>query len=524
MRGSLLGLLVLVGNVGVGGAVLAAELPKTVAESTNFTATSRHADVLAFCDQLAKESPLIRLGEMGVTNEGRRLPLVIVADPPVANAEEARKSGKLIFFAMGNIHAGEVDGKEALLMLAREFGERQHKAWLKDVVFVFAPIFNADGNDKMGKNRPSQGGPPEVGMRTNAQELDLNRDFVKLESPEVRSLVRLFNEWDPAVFIDMHTTNGSYHRYAITYEGGSCPAGDARVVTFVRDQLFPEVGRRMEKATGYHSYFYGNFSPDRTLWQTVPPTPRYGIHYFGLRNRIGILSESYNYASFKERILAGKAFVENIASFVADNRSAIESLLKDARAATIAAGQAPKETDHVVLRSEPTTIGRPVKLLGYEEAIIQGRRRPTEQVKEYEVTYEGGTKPTLSVRLPYAYLVPASFGKVVDLLKLHGVAVGTLQQPTTLDVEAYRITKVTRTAAFQKHQPVVLDAMAIPEKRSVEAGTFIVRTAQPLGSLAAYLLEPQSADGMATWNFFDDVIKEGELFPVVRVLSQLEAK
>src|SRR5262245_60973909 len=249
----------------------AAEPLRTVAEASNFTATSRHADVVAFCEQLAKESPLVRLGEMGTSHEGRKLPLVIIADPPVASAKEAKKSGKLVFFAMGNIHAGEVDGKEALLMLSRDLASGTNKAWLKELVFVFAPIFNADGNDKMDNNRPRQAGPPEVGTRANAQQLDLNRDFVKLESPEVRSLVHLFNEWDPAVFIDMHTTNGSYHRYAITYEGGSCPAGDPRMVTFVRDELFPEVGRRMEKGSGYHTFFYGNFSPDRSLWQTVPP-------------------------------------------------------------------------------------------------------------------------------------------------------------------------------------------------------------------------------------------------------------
>src|SRR5262249_26876784 len=126
-----------------------AEPPRTVAETSEYKETSRHADVVEFCERLAKESPLIRLGELGTSHEGRKLPLVILADPPVASAEAAARSGKLVVFAMGNIHAGEVDGKEALLMLARDLALAKDRPLLKDLVIVFAPIFNADGNEKM---------------------------------------------------------------------------------------------------------------------------------------------------------------------------------------------------------------------------------------------------------------------------------------------------------------------------------------------------------------------------------------
>src|SRR6516162_6501640 len=163
----------------------------TVAEKSDYKATSLHSDVVDFCERLAKESPLVRLGELGTSSEGRKLPLVIIADPPVATPEEAAKSKKLVVFAMGNIHAGEVDGKEALLMLARDLATAKERPLLKDLVIVFAPIFNADGNEKIAKtNRTTQAGPEDgVGVRVNAQGFDLNRDFVKLESPEVRSLV-----------------------------------------------------------------------------------------------------------------------------------------------------------------------------------------------------------------------------------------------------------------------------------------------------------------------------------------------
>jgi dipeptidyl-peptidase 4 len=496
--------------------------PVTVAEKSGYKATSRHADVVDFCRQLAKGSPVVRLGELGASQEGRKLPLVILADPPVASAAEAARAKKLVVFAMGNIHAGEVDGKEALLMLARELAAGKDRKLLKSVVVVFCPIFNADGNEKIDRrHRPHQAGPAEgVGVRVNARGLDLNRDFVKLESPEVRALVRFFNEWDPAVVIDCHTTNGSFHRYTLTYEGGRCPAGDPGLIAFTRDELLPEVGRRMQKQTGYRSYFYGNFSPDRAEWQTVLPTPRYGTHYVGLRNRVAILSESYIYASYKDRTLATKAFVKNIVEYTAENREKVSKLLTRAREGVIDARPGEK----VVLQFRAAAQGRPHRLLGFVEEVKGGKRVNTGRPREYEVQYMGGTRATLTVARPFAYLLPASLGKVVENLRRHGVVVEELREDAELEVEAYRVERITRRPEFQKHQPVSLGVKARKEKVRVKAGTVVVRTAQPLGTLACFLLEPQSLDGLATWNFFDGVLKEGRDYPVLRVPAAVGLK
>lgn len=489
-------------------APLRADPPQTVAEATDYKATSRHADVVRFCEQLAKTSPLVALDEMGLSHERRPLPLLILADPPLATPAEARRSGKVVVFAMGNIHAGEVDGKEALLALARDV-PLKHRDLLKHLVIVLCPIFNADGNERLSKtNRAHQAGPDEVGVRANAQGFDLNRDFVKLESPEVRSLVRLLNQWDPAVFVDCHTTNGSLHRYTLTYEGGRCPAGDAKLVAFTSNDMLPEIAKRMEKQTGYKSYFYGNFSRDRREWQTVPPTPRYGTHYVGLRNRIAILSESYVYASYKDRVLATKAFVHNILDYTAEHRDQIRTLLTQAPASP---------PDKVVLRYDAAPLGRPHALLGFVEEVKDGKRLKTGAPKSYEVLYTGGTKPLLSVSRPYAYLVPASYRSAIETLQRHGVVVEELREDVELDVEAYRVGKLTRQRDFQKHQTVSLEVTSRKETRSLKAGTVVVRTVQPLSDLVVFLLEPQSVDGLATWNFFDNDLKEGGDFPVLRL-------
>src|SRR5262245_37176593 len=211
--------------------LLSAQAVLTVAEKSDYKATSKHAEVVGYCERLAKLSPLVRVAELGVTTEGRKLPLVILADPPIATPEEAAKSGKLVVFAMGNIPAGEVDGKEAILMVMRDLALAKSPL-LKDLVLLFVPNFNADGGDRFDKNRAWQNGPAEVGIRPNAQGFDLNRDYIKLETPEVRALVRFFTRWDPAIFIDMHTTNGSYHNYTITYDSPRHPAFDSRLIEF----------------------------------------------------------------------------------------------------------------------------------------------------------------------------------------------------------------------------------------------------------------------------------------------------
>ncbi|HEY7326747.1 MAG TPA: DPP IV N-terminal domain-containing protein [Gemmataceae bacterium] len=487
-------------------------LPRTVAEKSDYKATSRYADVVDFCQRVKELSPLVCVGELGKTGEGRTLPLLILADPPVSTPEEAAKSGKLVVLAMANIHAGEVDGKEALMMLARDVATTKANPLLKDLVLVLAPIFNADGNERISKdNRRSQNGPAEgVGIRQNAAGLDLNRDYIKLDSPEVRALVHFFNKWDPAIFIDCHTTNGSHHRYTITYEGPVCPAGDGKLIEHVRDELLPDVSRRLEKRTGYHSFFYGNFSRDRTLWETVPAIPRYGTHYYGLRNRIGILSESYTYAPFRDRVLGSRDFVRSILEYAAENKDKLRTLLREAR----------KDKDEIALRHRMKPLTRRSTILGFEEERKDGRIVATKTPKDYTVEYIGVAEPTLSVRRPYAYLIPASWVNVIENLQRHGIVLEELREDIELDLEVYRIDKVSKQAVYQKHQLIEVDASARKDTQRVTAGMIVVKTSQPLGTLACYLLEPQAEDGLAAWNSFDQGVREGADYPVLRLPSE----
>ena len=203
---------------------------QTTAEATKFAKTSTSAEVVTFCERLAKQNPKAKHGTFGTSGEGRPMPLLVLSDPPVATPEDAEKSGKPVVIVTANIHAGEVDGKEAVLALARDLANEKDGTILKKLVLVIAPNFNPDGNDKFGEWRKTQNGPKEVGTRANASGFDLNRDFVKLETPETRAVVGLLNTWKPVMVIDCHTTNGSYHRYTLTYDGPRMPACDPPLI------------------------------------------------------------------------------------------------------------------------------------------------------------------------------------------------------------------------------------------------------------------------------------------------------
>ncbi|HVJ79744.1 MAG TPA: DPP IV N-terminal domain-containing protein, partial [Planctomycetia bacterium] len=461
----------------------------------------------------------LRLAEMGKTVEGRAIPLAILADPPVASAAEAAKSGKLVLFAMGNIHAGEVAGKEALLMLAREWlGARD--SILKEAVVVFAPIFNADGNERIDKkNRPWQNGPSQgVGVRPNAAGQDLNRDFIKLETPEVRALVRTLNAWNPAVFMDLHDTNGSFHRYALTYDGPRHPAGDPAIQRYVNETLLPATTEDVMKRTGYDTFFYGDFNRDNTKWESYPAVPRYGIQYLALRPCLPILAEAYVYSPFKDRVLSTKAFVESVLRRCVADQAGIRKMLAASNEEIERRGRAPRIDDRPALNYEPVPRGVREPVKGFVEEIKDGKRKSTGKPKDHLAEVYLRHRVTADVARPYAYLLAANQTAAIENLQRHGLVVEELREDVTLDVEAYAIEDFKRAErAFQNHKNATARVSLKPAARMVEAGMIVVRTGQPLGRLATQLLEPASPDGLLTWNYFDESIESDHGVPVMRL-------
>lgn len=473
--------------------------PRTVAETSDYKATSRYADVVTFCDALAARSPRVKVSTFGTSAEGRKLPLLVLADPPVSSPADTPKD-RLVVLAFANIHAGEVDGKEALLALARDITAEKGHPLLKDLILLIVPILNADGNEKISpKNRAGDNGPTDgAGTRENSQGLDLNRDFVKLETPEVRALVKLVTDWNPAMVVDCHTTNGSRHRYKLTYDGPRYPSDDP-LAEWTNAVLFPDVTKRVKTATGYDIAPYGNFSRDRTRWESYPATPRYGVQYFAVRGCVGVLSESYSYATFKERVTASYAFVKANLEVAAAKKDDLAKLVW------------PQPAKRVMTKAAIDAFPNKLTILGYDGP---GK---DETPKDFTLDYVARVLPKDAVAVPGAYLVDPLHPAAVETLRHHGITVEVLGKDAEVDVEAFDVLKVTAaTRPFQKHTAVTVEVKSKAARRTVKAGTVRVSTAQPLGRLAAYLLEPTSEDGLTTWNFFDKGLTVGKEFPVMR--------
>ncbi len=496
----------------------------TVAENSDFEATATHEQVLQLCRKLA-ESPRIVLSSMGRSFEDRDMPLLVVSKDGVAKPADLWDDDRLVVFAMANIHAGEVCGKEALLMLARELAT-DDSGLLDELVVLLAPIYNADGNERFAiDHRTNQVGPAKgMGQRPNAQGLDLNRDNIKHESPEARALAQLITDWKPAICIDTHTTNGSYHRYTITYDGPRHPATPGEIVEFTRDQFLPAVGDQLEKS-GYLSFFYGNFNDSKDRWDTYPDQPRYCTHYFGLRGTIGVLSEAYAYASYKDRVLATRDFVEGCLVCAKEQRPEINKLLAEAV-------RADQEAAEFAVASMPIAL-RQCEALGFEEVEQDGKRVATDTPCNYRLTYFGQSRPTRTVKRPFGYLIPATATKVIDNLKSHNIQLHRLTSETDVETESCTLSETEiADREYQGHRNIEVTRVEVQRQfTKLPAGSLIVPANQPmLGGLIACLLEPTSADGLCAWNFFDEQILDGDRvaddarFPVARILTDISAE
>ena len=526
---------------------------KTTPERTNYEQTSRYADVVAFMDAVEQASPkLVHLTTFGYTNEGRALPLAVVGAPD-ATPDAVKRTGKLRVYIQGNIHGGEVEGKESAQMLLRDLAQGKHAEWLKTMVLLIGPIYNADGNERVTlANRGRQHGPVGgMGQRPNAQDLDLNRDHMKLDSPEGRSAVKLMNEYDPHVSFDLHTTNGSYHAYHLTYAPPLNQATDPAIIDLLRKQWLPALTKTIKSKYGWDYYYYGNVTgggrggregrggrgrgaapggrgetgtaagaqaaaTGERIWATFDNRPRFNNNYIGLRNRIAILSEAYSYATFEDRITATNRFLEENLTYANANADAIKKLTADI-------DKKPIVGTSLGLRAELDRSPEPVDILMGE---VTEERNPYSgqmmfrrvDVRKPERMIEQGTfKATVTERVPTAYFIPSNLRTVTDRLQAHGVATTTLPAAQTMDVEEFKLEGIEPAAQpFQNRTERTLRGSWAAAQRELPAGTIRVDLSQPLGRLAFYLIEPRSDDGLANWNLVDGLEGDAKVYPIVR--------
>ncbi|MEO2199356.1 MAG: M14 family metallopeptidase [bacterium] len=494
----------------------------TRAERTGFQQSTGYGEITRQLQYAAAASDLVHLTTFGSTVDGRPIPLVVVGDLPDARPASVRASPRLRVWLQGAIHGGEVCGKEALLMLLRSLVVGDHPEWASSMTLLIAPIYNADGNERIGpENRPYQLGPYEgAGERANTQGLDLNRDHMKLESPEARALTLAYQDYDPHVVIDLHTTNGTEHAYHLTYAPPLHPNTHPDIDALLRDEWLPTVTTEIKRRDGQDFYYYGNVPRGTNVeprWQTFDHRPRFNNNYAGLRNRVGILSEAYAYASFEERVRSTLRFVEETLQFAHERADTITALVDRVDDASVVGMR--MTTRAAAQRSEtPVQI-----LLGATEEVQNPFTRATMKrrldVAEPTTMYEYGTfSATDEETAPAAYYIPADLTAVIDLLAAHGVDGGATDAPTTITAEQFTITASSQDERlFEGHLQRTVDGAWEPVEQEVPAGTLVVPVDQPLGRLLFSLLEPRSDDGVVNWNLLDDQVRVGAVYPILRV-------
>ncbi len=514
---------------------LLATAPLTRAEKSNFTETSTYQDVMDFLWTLKTSSQKLRIKFLATSREGRKIPLAIVSQEGIRTPQEARALGKEVIYIEANIHAGEVEGKEASLMMIRDLVQGKYPELLKNQVLLFCPIFNPDGNEKFGRNRSEDNGPALAGVRYNGQGLDLNRDFIKQESPEVRGLVKALVKWDPVLFVDMHTTDGVYHRHVVTWQPQMAPWTDQTLISYSWEKMFPEINSTMKKL-GFNPIPYGNFldrkAPEKG-WGFWAVGARYGTNYVGLRNRFAILDENYARADFRTRVMGAYAFLRAILTFTSRHGREMRELerMADLRAMERMAGsnfgvefEMKKVLDFDLLsyRFKVEKIP-PDQMDKYPRWFGGFLVKKTDTPATYHLSLYSPLKPKRSIKLPAGYIILPSAAHLVKILLRNGIVVERILRPFQTEVEKFKIEEIKASPLpFQGHHLKKVKGTYRRKIVKIPSGSFFVPLNQPLSRLAAVMLELKSPDSFLTWGLLDaTLVREGSgkpwMVPIYRV-------
>lgn len=491
-------------------------------EKSNFVKTSTHGEVMQFIKNVEAKSNVVRLTMMGRSAEGKDIPVVILSNPAISTPEEARASGKPVIYIQGNIHAGEVEGKEVVMMMMRDIALGRDKALLDHQIILFAPIYNTDSNDKMEKGRrPSQEDSPlEIGIRENSQGLDLNRDGVKQEAFETQGLfANIITRWDPQVFVDLHTTNGTWHAYPLTWAPSYHYAGEYAPYQYTKDVMLKSITETVARKYDLHFGPYGDYDvregwPPKNFY-TYNHHPRYLVNQFGLRNRMAILSEAFAHERFYQRINSTYRFVYEILSYTNAHAADILRVNREAEANAIRlvqeqAGKVKKGVRYKMVAGEKIN-----HFITYDYISSTGANGTPEWYRTGTITaydslnYFAAFQPVVESTLPRGYIIPAEFASIAEHLRKLGVKVSTLSKGATYSGEVFTIEKLELSKRkFEGHYMATATGTFAPTTRKFKKGDYVVDLAQPLANLIFYVLEPQSDDGLVNWNFFDPYLKQ----------------
>ncbi|TXK64370.1 M14 family zinc carboxypeptidase [Alkalisalibacterium limincola] len=494
---------------------------QTPAEASDYTRTPRLDETLEWFEHLARISPLVHVDSFGTSPQGRTMPLVIVATGSEFDAETARDSGKEVVLIQAAIHAGENEGKDALMALVRDIAVHgRHHDLLEHVVLVLLPVFNVDGHERFSPyGRINQNGPEEMGWRVTANNLNLNRDFAKADTPEMQAWLRLWNAWRPDLLVDMHNTNGADYQYALTWAFERAGNLHPAVAAWQEDRFNGRIAPAMA-AQGWPLFTYVMMTDRDDIraglleWAS---SPRYSTGFAAVENRAGLLLETHMLKDFRTRTQVNEAMLLELLKALAHEPGSLREAVRRADAETVArAGRADAALD-VAFRTTDET--RDVEFLGYEyttrESELSGGTWVTydqDSPRTFRIPMRDRFEVTRRVALPAAYLVPAEWSAVIERLEFHDIAIERIASGGEVEAGVYRFQDVTFSPRPVEGRQVVtgFNAALAVERRQVPAGSVLVRLDQPKANTAVHLLEPEAPDSLLYWGLFNAIFEDKE--------------
>jgi murein tripeptide amidase MpaA len=486
----------------------------TPAEKSGFARTPSYDETLAWLRRLAQAAPQVKLLTLGRTPEGRDLWMAVVSREGASTPAAARAGGRAVILAQAGIHAGEIDGKDAGLMLLRDMtvgGSR--RALLETATLLFVPIFNADGHERSSAfSRINQRGPAEAGWRTTARNLNLNRDYAKLDAPETRAMVAAINAWAPDLYVDLHVTDGIDHRYDVTFGHNTARAWSPSIGAWLDSVLMPHAVAAL-KGMGHHpgplaaAFAMDEFDLGKGIQEDIAGA-RFSTGYGDARHLPTLLVESHSLKPYRQRVLGSYVLLESTLELVGRKAPALRAAV-----AEDLARRAPRVPLDFVL---PASTSEEIEYEGVEQRVepsaVTGNRRVVYTGRPWtgRVPVFRGQAKTWATR-PRAYWVPAAWSDVIERLALHGISLERLSAAREVDVVMDRLhDPKLATTPFEGR--VAVTAAATPERRRERfpAGSVRVSTDQPLGDLAVLLLDPASPDSFFQWGFFQEALQPTE--------------
>ena len=492
-------------------------------EKSGYKATPNYKQTISYCKRLAEASPAIKYTTLGVSPQGRDLPLMIIDNNGTFNPHEAKKAGKAILFVEAGIHSGEIEGKDAMLMLLRDMVVyKRHTDLLDHVTILFIPIFNVDGHERSSPySRINQNGPEEMGWRTTSTNLNLNRDFLKADQPEMIAWQKLFQKWLPDFFIDVHTTDGADYQYVLTYAMETHGNMDPGLTKWVKEKYLPDMIEGMEDA-GFPVFEYVAFRrwfDPRSGLRTGAAPPRISQGYTALQNRPGLLVETHMLKSYRERVESTKAIIEATLEIL--NNDYKKLIILNHQADAYAASNEFMNQPLAVKfkRSDEDSVMVKFKGVDYdvENSELTGGnwyRYQSDEPKEYLLPFFNSIIPETEIKLPYAYIIPVQWTKVIDRLKLHGVNFIPLQKSSEIPVELYRFKNTQwQNFPYEGRFPMRNIEYDILHKTiEYPDGSAVIPVNQRTSRVIAHILEPSAEDSYAYWGFFNPVFERKEYF------------